>query len=260
MTLTFMKTHSCGSDYIVVNMADISEANAAEMARRLCTQPLGVGADCLAVVEHLDSSRFIVQCHNPDGTDSPADGGALRCCARTIEIRYGYCSATFLTGNSTYESRVSCNGVGLRFPASPASAGLRNTQLRMVRCDSPGAAEAGTFADDIGKINLATEGPFTRINARSRSGRVGPGQGRDTTGPRARTYDLMAEPRGLPSYERVPAAASLARRSGVRDGDHIGIEAHAGSSLDAHTVTDMAQGTWLYSPAVMLFEGEFPWP
>jgi hypothetical protein len=236
MTLTFMKTHSCGSNYIVINTADCLETNVAEIAGRLCMPPFGVGADGLAVVQHLGRFRFTVQCLNPDGTDSPADGEALRCCARTIEIRYGYYSATLLTGGSTYESRIVGKDIGLRLQVSPDAARPCNPKVR----NSPGAANGRAFVGDFGRVDLTAERPSMPNYARSRPNGVGTDENYGTAGLRVRPYGMI----------------------GIRclSSPNIRIETQSEFSLNMHAETEIAQGNWLYSPATLLFEGEFPWP
>lgn len=170
MTLSFVKTHSSGSDYIVVNMADTSATDVAEMARRLCLPPLGVGADGLIVIKHLQRSQFAVRCFRPDGTRPPPNVRMLRCCARAIVIRYGYQSAILLSDNTAYEARVVGEDIGLRVPPR------RDMPLRRV-------------------------------------------------------------------YRGYTGTESGARVVTLAPGLSVG-----------------AEGTWLYGTAVLLFEGEFPWP
>jgi hypothetical protein len=240
MTLSFMMTRGCRSDYIVIYMYDTSPIDATEMARTLCLPPLGIGADGLAIVGHPDLTRFTIRCLNPDGTDSPAEGDALRCCARAIESRYGYSAATLVAGGRTYESRIVGKDIGLRLSASCDSARPRDPQLRAVYRNWPGADNVVSSLGDIRDVDLATKRPSTRTHARVSANGV------------------SLSPIEACGAVGAPATALRERRPAIRD-DNIEIDTYPGSSVFAHARTDPALGTWLCGPAMLLFEAEFPW-
>ncbi len=225
MTLFFMKTHSDGRDYVVVNLADTSATNVAEMASKLCSPPLGVGADCLVAIKHLEPTQFTVRCLRPDGTGLPPDERMLRCCTRAIEIRYGYKSAFLLADGCVYESRVAGQDIGIRFPAS------RDVPQRGVYRDWPVAGAGVRFP-------------------------AGPRGAADL---RIRATDLMEGVTGRSGQVSVPAVVALAPALSVRD-HRIELENRHEPPAFGPDGPDAAEDTWLYSPAFLVFKGEFPWP
>lgn len=259
MTLPFMKAHSGDSDYIVVNMAETSATDVTEMARRLCQPPLGVGADGLAVVRHLDRARFTVRCLQPDGTSSPPDGRALRCCARAIAVRYGYQSATLVTDGSSYEARVVGQDIGLRFPASRDTDGPCEVPRRGVYRNWTGAENVATFLDDIGEADAAADlAGRTLERSGAEAGSAGPTvPGRADR--RVSAGDRMEDAVGPPGRAWAHAAAVLAWRLGVHDSDRSEPEPRHVFSFCGQDERGTAQEIWLYGPATLLFEGEFPW-
>jgi hypothetical protein len=116
MPIYFMKAHSVGCGYVVINKADTVRTDLPEVARRLCSLPLGVGADGMAVIEHLGFFRFAVRCLCPDGSGSPPGLPMLRCCARAIQIRYGYRSLILVTEGGDYQAQVAGQDIGICFP------------------------------------------------------------------------------------------------------------------------------------------------
>ncbi|HVB42788.1 MAG TPA: hypothetical protein VNF47_08815 [Streptosporangiaceae bacterium] len=257
-----MKTQCAGRDYIIVNAADTSATDVTAMARKLCSRHVGVGADGLAVVEHLGRARFAIRCFRPDGTGSPADGNALRCCARAIADRYGYRSATLITVGYAYESCLAGDDIGLRFPALRDILGPLRVHQRTVYRLWTGADNLVTFVDDLHDIDLAAEGPALRGHPRFGPAGVhvnfaeirGPGR------LRIRTHDREAEAEILSSGTGSLAAALLARRLGFCAENHIDVEAYSGGSLHMHLGDAAQEETWLYGPVLSVFEGEIPWP
>jgi hypothetical protein len=261
MTLPFMKARSSDSGYIVVNMADTSATDVREMARRLCQPPLGVGADGLAVVRHLERVRFTVRCLQPDGTGSPPDGRVLRCCARVIEIRYGYQSATLVTGGSSYESRVAGQDIGLRFPSSRDTDGLCDVPQRGVYRNWAGAVNVATFLGGIGESDAAAASAKPKQARSQADGAIaGPVECRSLADLRMRDDDPIEDAVGPPGHSEAHSAAVFASWLGGRVGDRIEPETRRESSFRGQDGRGMDQETWLYGPAMLLFEGEFPWP
>lgn len=218
MTLPFMKARSGGGGFIVVNLADTLVTDLAEMARRLCLPPLGVGADGLAALAHLGRSRFTVSFLCPDGTGLMPGDPVLRCCAAVIRARYGYRSLTLVAGSASFELRVAGRGIGVRAVA---------------------ASEA------VVPFGVASGLPRYRARA----------------GPPARAAPALAgalagqpgPPRGLPGQ---PALGQPAQGQPDEPG---ALPADNGMPVTGQDAP-ARQEAWRYSPAALLFEGEFPWP
>ena len=90
MTLSFIKFHGFGNDYIVIQQKDLNAiapaadaAKLADFARRICNRHYGAGADGIAVVSpaESDSADFHVRIFNPDGSEAGLSGNGTRCAA-----------------------------------------------------------------------------------------------------------------------------------------------------------------------------------
>ncbi|GHU69640.1 diaminopimelate epimerase [Spirochaetia bacterium] len=85
--MVFCKMQGAGNDFIIINniKQEIPGEKFPEMAKRLCTRKLSIGADGLMVVEKPQKGGDIrVRLINADGTDAEMCGNGVRCIARYV--------------------------------------------------------------------------------------------------------------------------------------------------------------------------------
>jgi diaminopimelate epimerase len=82
--MKFWKMHGLGNDYIVIDNRDeeISSAEAAELARKLCERRFSVGADGLLLVSNSALADVKMQIFNTDGSEAEMCGNGIRCFAK----------------------------------------------------------------------------------------------------------------------------------------------------------------------------------
>jgi diaminopimelate epimerase len=82
----FNKFHSLGNDFLIVDqgeVAELSEKDLGDLARKICERHTGVGADGLLLISVKDKARGLVgfRIFNADGTEAEISGNGLRCAA-----------------------------------------------------------------------------------------------------------------------------------------------------------------------------------
>jgi diaminopimelate epimerase len=84
MAMTFWKMHGLGNDYIVIDNRDekISDAEATELARKLCERRFSVGADGLLLTSNSGSADVKMRIFNADGSEAEMCGNGIRCFAK----------------------------------------------------------------------------------------------------------------------------------------------------------------------------------
>ena len=82
--MKFWKMHGLGNDYVVIDNrnSQISNAEAAGLARRLCERKLSVGADGLLLVENSAVADVKMRIFNADGSEAEMCGNGIRCFAK----------------------------------------------------------------------------------------------------------------------------------------------------------------------------------
>ena len=82
--MKFWKMHGLGNDYIVIDNRDekISDAEAAELALKLCRRRFSVGADCVLFASNSVSADVKMRIFNADGSESAMCGNGIRCFAK----------------------------------------------------------------------------------------------------------------------------------------------------------------------------------
>jgi diaminopimelate epimerase len=89
-SIPFVKMSGVGNDFIIVdNRAGVVEAaGLAELARRICTRRMSLGADQLMLIEPPTAGGdFSMRTINADGTEVAMCGNASRCVARYAATR-----------------------------------------------------------------------------------------------------------------------------------------------------------------------------
>jgi len=111
--MKFNKFHSLGNDFLIVDrgeVAELSEQELGDLARKICERHTGVGADGLLLISVEDKARGLVKFRifNADGTEAEISGNGLRCAAaylysqQKIETR----RVTFETSAGSRESEL----------------------------------------------------------------------------------------------------------------------------------------------------------
>lgn len=81
--LAFSKMAGGGNDFVVIdNRSGRVGGEAAELARRICTRALSVGADGLILLEPATRATFRMRYYNSDGSVGEFCGNGTRCAAR----------------------------------------------------------------------------------------------------------------------------------------------------------------------------------
>jgi len=82
--MQFWKMHGLGNDFIVIDNRDgkVSEADAANLARRLCDRHFSVGADGLLLLSNSSVAEARMRIFNADGSEAEMCGNGVRCFAK----------------------------------------------------------------------------------------------------------------------------------------------------------------------------------
>lgn len=80
--LTFSKMAGGGNDFVVIDNRGPKLADASDLARRICTRALSVGADGLILVEPSVRATFKMRYYNSDGSLAAFCANGTRCAAR----------------------------------------------------------------------------------------------------------------------------------------------------------------------------------
>ncbi|MCC6954460.1 MAG: diaminopimelate epimerase [Deltaproteobacteria bacterium] len=81
--IPFVKLQSAGSDFVVINGSHRLPFDVSQFATRVCDRHLGVGAECLLVLEGSKKGDFALRTYSADGVETQSEGG-IRCLARFI--------------------------------------------------------------------------------------------------------------------------------------------------------------------------------
>ena len=84
--MQFWKMHGLGNDFIVIDNRNgrIGDAEAADLARKLCERRLSVGADGLLLLSNSSVSDVRMQIFNADGSEAEMCGNGIRCFAKYV--------------------------------------------------------------------------------------------------------------------------------------------------------------------------------
>ena len=79
--MRFWKMHGLGNDYIVIDNIDreISNKQAPELARALCTRRFSIGADGLLLICRSEVADIKMRIFNADGSEAEMCGNGIRC-------------------------------------------------------------------------------------------------------------------------------------------------------------------------------------
>lgn len=80
--LAFSKMSGAGNDFVVIDNRAARLSGAPELARRICTRRVSVGADGLILIETSARATFRMRYYNADGSPGAFCGNGTRCAAR----------------------------------------------------------------------------------------------------------------------------------------------------------------------------------
>jgi len=81
MTLSFLKMHGLGNDFVVIDQRSDDGVVVAELATALADRRLGIGCDQVIVMEPSERADLFMRIYNPDGSEAESCGNATRCVA-----------------------------------------------------------------------------------------------------------------------------------------------------------------------------------
>jgi diaminopimelate epimerase len=138
----FWKMHGLGNDFIVVDNREqgISDAEASELARRLCERRLSVGADGLLLLSDSVTADVKMRIFNADGSEAEMCGNGIRCFAK-----YCYENNIVRKNELTVETLAGIKHVWLT---------LEDKEVKSVRVDM------GTPAWERSQIPMLGQGTF----------------------------------------------------------------------------------------------------
>jgi len=105
MRIEFTKVAGAGNDFILIDiekqrLPDRPQA----LARALCAQHTGIGADGLVVFERVADQHFRIACINPDMSTATMCGNAVRCAARYAMKKYRVSNPAISMSGNTYQT------------------------------------------------------------------------------------------------------------------------------------------------------------
>jgi diaminopimelate epimerase len=80
--IAFLKMAGAGNDFVVIDNRAGRIADPADLALRVCTRRLSVGADGLILIESSERASFRIRYYNADGSLGEFCGNGTRCAAR----------------------------------------------------------------------------------------------------------------------------------------------------------------------------------
>lgn len=153
-TLSFVKMHGAGNDFVIADNRDacIDEAQKPPLARRACQRKLGVGADGLILIERNapgQDADYVMRYFNADGSEGELCGNGTRCAAVFArEIGAAGSSQSIATPAGVLRAEIlSAAAAG---PATVRVAMAKPGPVRRLHLSDLPGGEAELFALDVG--------------------------------------------------------------------------------------------------------------
>lgn len=168
-SLSFMKMHGLGNDFVVIDSRGRSAVTTPELARALGDRNRGVGFDQLAEIRDGEGSDITLDFWNSDGTMAEACGNATRCVAQYVmggsgadklQIRT---ARGLLSAASADDNMISVNMGNPQLDWSDIPLAREVDTLHLPIDGTPVAIGMGNphcvfFVDDIENVDVATRG------------------------------------------------------------------------------------------------------
>jgi diaminopimelate epimerase len=262
MTIPFSKWQGTGNDFIMVDdRAGVFATLGLELVKRLCDRHFGIGSDGLIRVQapRAAGSRFHMEFHNPDGSQSFCGNGA-RC---AFAFWRSQRPDTVAEGEEVSFTAFDGAHRGMALPDGEVAIAMRppHGQERMTDTMDhwhTGSPHVVRWVDDPEIIDVVAEGRALRNSDRFRQAGVNVNFTAMVDGEiHMRTYERGVEDETLSCGTGVTAAAWSARSRGLVQGDRVWVHTRGGVlSVDMRE----AQGTGevlLCGPAVEVFSGSY---
>lgn len=177
MTVSFIKMHGCGNDFVVMDERGgplgLSPARAAAIADR----NRGVGCDQFIVLEPPANrgADVFMRIRNPDGTEAGACGNATRCVVDLLAAETGRHFFTVETIAGLLPARVQSDGqievdmgparldwqhIPLAGPCDTLHVDISADGVSDAACVSMGNPHATFFVSDLGSLEIPAIGPL----------------------------------------------------------------------------------------------------
>lgn len=170
MTISFVKMHGCGNDFVILDERahrfGVDSARAAALADR----HTGIGCDQVIVIEPTQTADAFMRIYNRDGSEAGACGNAARCVADILLRERGRSGVTLRTISDDLTAtrrpdglvQVDMGPVRLDWADIPLSGPMDTLKLDLP--GEPAAASMGNphatlFVADIDAAPVATLGP-----------------------------------------------------------------------------------------------------
>lgn len=104
-SISFVKAHACGNDFLVIEEAAAERRHAA-LATKLCARHTGIGADGIEFLDRRPDGSFFLRLFNADGSEAELSGNGTRCVAAWLAASEGSQEVTFDTHGGVRRCRV----------------------------------------------------------------------------------------------------------------------------------------------------------
>ncbi len=161
MILEFQKYHGNGNDFILVDNRDGRYQLSLDQIRKICHRRFGIGSDGIIFIEKESDVDYHMNFYNPDGSQSFCGNGSR--CALDFANKLGIINneARFLAIDGIHEAQI--NGDEMRIHMSDVS----NVEIAEDHIYlNTGSPHYINFVENIGKINVVSEGQAIRYNER----------------------------------------------------------------------------------------------
>ncbi len=259
MRIEFSKMSGAGNDFIVLGPAySVLKAEAPELARRLCSRRISVGADGLIIVEQ--SGGLLMHYHNGDGSEASFCGNGARCMVVFCEAK-GLATGeiAFRSGAGHHIGEATDGGARVSMAPARLEKELplvvegRTYEIHLVMAGVPHAV---VICEQVDEVAVASVG--RAIRSHPVFGEDGTNvdfvMGCDTGEFGIRTYERGVEKETLACGSGCVAAAHLLRSRGLA-GDIVTLKVASGDRLTVELPQSKGQDTWLVGPARIVFEG-----
>jgi len=109
-TVSFVKAHACGNDFLVMEETAAKGRHAA-MAQKLCARNTGIGADGIEFLDRRADGSFFLRLFNADGSEAELSGNGTRCVAAWLAASEGLEEVALGTHGGVRTCRVvECKG------------------------------------------------------------------------------------------------------------------------------------------------------
>ena len=170
MTLSFVKMHAHGDDFIIIDRRGLDDPITAHIARRLGNRHTGIGFNQLAVVLDCDDAAARIKFWNPNGTPLETCGSATRGVADRLMQETGSDAIVLRTDRGLLtcvrqpgrQVSVNMGEPSLEWSAVPLTEAMDTRRLPIE--GDPAACSMGNphctfFVDDIAAVDVAAVGP-----------------------------------------------------------------------------------------------------